>query len=145
MLIILEGLDKSGKTTFAQRFGSDAIYYHSDAETDTMKMFRQAYKASLREDKPVILDRSFMSEIAYGTAYRNDVKLTQEEYEIIVERLIAIPHIILYFKRPISKCKFEDNEFESDTSKLSYTAYIYSQLISDLKDKLNIYEVKYYD
>lgn len=145
MLIILEGLDKSGKTTFAKTFGDDAIYFHSDSETDTMKMFRQAYKASLKDDKPVILDRSFMSEIAYGKAYRDNVKISQTDIETIVERLIAIPHVILYFKRPLSKCKFDDNQFESDTTKLTYTSYLYRETIEKLKHYLNIYEVKYYD
>ena len=141
MLIILEGLDKTGKTTFAKKF-NNAVYLHSDKDTNTISMLDHAIKLS--KNKLVILDRSFMSEIAYGTVFRKQIRFDKYQLNDMIKKLQEIPHIVFYFNRAISECKFEDNEFESNTAKLTRVKYLYNNFIATYKDKLNIYEVKYY-
>lgn len=77
-LIILEGADGAGKTTLAEKLavGLDAEVVHHGAylelsPAELARTYVESMLSALRGTKPVILDRSWLSEPIYGRAYRN--------------------------------------------------------------------------
>lgn len=141
MLLILEGLDKCGKTTFANKF-SGAIIKHSTKEDDAVEVLQLA--AKLSKDNLVILDRSFLSEICYGIVYRGEMTITPAKLMKITKLLNKTEHAILYFSRPENEAKeYEDNEFERYPEKLQLVEKLYKQYIAQYKNRFNIYEIQY--
>ncbi len=79
-LIVLDGCDGTGKTTLVRQisaiFGHRVIHSSlSDAGTDLFVR----YKAILTSPGPLVLDRSFVSELVYGPLERGTSRLTQEQ------------------------------------------------------------------
>ena len=156
MLVILEGLDKCGKTTFANRFAEHAEIIHSTKDDDPVIVLSNAVK--LAASKLVILDRSFLSEMCYGPVYRGEMTIMPAKMMKITKLLKSIEHCILYFSRPDgSKVEYDySDEFEQFPDKLklvetkSVSSFIkkyvekrYKQYISMYKNRFNIYEVQY--
>lgn len=75
-LVLFEGPDGSGKTLIATTFAAvnDAEYIHfgpmKDEKYFAAEMFR-AMQSALIEGRDVVMDRCWISEIIYGTVYRN--------------------------------------------------------------------------
>lgn len=143
MLVILEGLDKCGKTTFANRFAEHAEIIHSTKDDDPVIVLSNAVK--LAASKLVILDRSFLSEMCYGPVYRGEMTITPAKMMKITKLLKSIEHCILYFSRPDgSKVEYDYlDEFEQFPDKLKLVEKRYRQYISMYKNRFNIYEVQY--
>lgn len=74
-IILLEGADAAGKTTLArelvERYG--AAYLHSTVRKDIWRWHVGALRYALRlaDARLVVLDRLWLSELAYGEAYRD--------------------------------------------------------------------------
>ena len=77
MIYILEGLDKSGKSNFASRFETATIL-HADKDTNCKIQLQKAIDLHL-QGQDVILDRSFISDICYGTVYRKHCIYSNED------------------------------------------------------------------
>lgn len=92
MIIIIEGIDGSGKTTLANQLHEQTKYpiIHrtkpdNQEDKDAMLM---SYIATLKEGGNAIFDRCWYSEMAYGPVMRDDSVITYPQmYEL--ERLIA--------------------------------------------------------
>lgn len=143
MLIILEGVDKCGKSTFAQKFGPDAIVKHSTKDDDALEVLKEYVPIS--EKQTVILDRSFLSEMCYGPVYRGEMNMTPAKLMQITRLLSKVPHILLYFSRPETEKRDFDptDEFESDIEKLKLVEKCYKEYIARYKKRFNIYEIQY--
>ena len=144
MLLILEGLDKCGKTTFAQKFIDCAEIIHSTKHDDAFIVLQNAKKV-VESGGFVILDRSFLSEMTYGPVYRNENRITHAKIMRIKKLLSKIPYAILYFSRPddtISDYDSQD-EFEKEPEKLMLVKKLYEQCVEKYKNVFNIYEIQY--
>lgn len=143
MLIILEGLDKCGKTTFAQKLGPNVVIKHSTKDDDAVEVLKKY--APIAEEQVVVLDRSFLSEMCYGPVYRGEMRITPAKLMKITKILNKIPYVILYFSRPDNetKCYDKNDEFESDTEKLLLVEKRYKDYIARYKNRFNIYEIQY--
>ena len=143
MLIILEGLDKCGKSTFAQKFGPSAIVKHSTKNDDAVEVLKKY--APIADEHTVILDRSFLSEMCYGPVYRGEMRITPAKLMKITKILNSTPHIILYFSRPADETKQYDSndEFEKYIAKLELVEKRYKDYIARYKNRFNIYEIQY--
>ena len=144
MLIILEGLDKCGKTTFAQKFAGCAEIKHSDKNDDATAVLLAAAKKD-KTGKLVILDRSFFSEMCYGPVYRGEMRMTPAKLMQISKALKQIQYCILYFSRPAGEhIEYDTNdEFEKDAEKLALVEKRYKEYIARYKNRFNIYEIQY--
>jgi thymidylate kinase len=109
-MIILEGPDKCGKSTFLKNLAIPEIEFannlipqtpiaiHSTADDDSREVLE---KAIALEDMgyEVYLDRCWISEVIYGKVYRNtDFDATEES--AILELLKSRNVVVLYFNRP---------------------------------------------
>jgi thymidylate kinase len=83
-LTIFEGPDCSGKSTNAQKyiheFGGVYVHCGSEAADDPLLYFVGKLKP-LFDGQDVVLDRSWLSDIIYGTHVRGWTKMTQEMME----------------------------------------------------------------
>lgn len=102
MIVILEGVNKTGKSTianylttnesFKQYFDRDFIFdpYYSDSEKQLMiksKIFTQANMCTcFDEDANVLFDRAHLSEVVYGDMYRHYKTNYQHEVELILNK-----------------------------------------------------------
>lgn len=144
MLLILEGIDKCGKSTFAERFKDCATIIHSTKNDDAVSVLKGAVKL-VKEGRFVILDRSFLSEMTYGPVYRGEMNITPAKLMQITKLLKQINYSILYFSRPEGEKRTYDknDEFEKDPEKLKLVEFRYKQYIAQYKNRFNIYEIQY--
>lgn len=144
MLLILEGLDKCGKTTFANKFAKKARIIHSTKYDDSVKVLAQAVRMS-QNGKLVILDRSFLSEMCYGPVYRNENKIKPAHIMKITKLLKLTDYCILYFSRPAGEIKAYDSsdEFECNVEKLQQVEKKYEHYIKHYANRFNIYRIQY--
>lgn len=144
MLIILEGIDKCGKSTFANRFGDIAEIIHCTKDDDMLLTLQNAARTA-NTGKLVILDRNFLSEMCYGPVYRGTMQITPGKMKRIIQLLKNTEHCILYFSRPAGELKQYDksDEFESDTRRLLTVERRYKDYIARYKNRFNIYEIQY--
>jgi thymidylate kinase len=143
MLLILEGIDKCGKTTFANKFAEIAEIVHCTKDDDMFLVLQNAAKTAA--GKLVILDRNFLSEMCYGPVYRGTSQITPVKLMRIRSILSKIDYAILYFSRPLDELKHYDmnDEFEKDAEKLMQVRKLYENYIAKYKNKFNIYEIQY--
>lgn len=143
MLLILEGIDKCGKSTFASRFGDQATIIHCTKYDDMMQVLKEAI--SLSKNRLVILDRNFLSEMCYGPVYRGNSCITPAKMMRIKKWLSGVQHCILYFDRPKDELKQYDmnDEFEKDAEKLMQVQKRYEDYIKKYRNAFNIYQIQY--
>jgi len=97
--VVLEGVDKVGKTTVARelkKLGYAILHspynsQHVDTRTHYEDMIREA-------SPPVVFDRTFISEITYGRAVRGSSRLSQDEFLSLIKQLSEKNCIVLYLK-----------------------------------------------
>lgn len=84
--IILEGLDRTGKTTLAQHLSKELKMPIKKFSAPTINPFGEYCEFVLHETTPHIIDRCYLSEIAYGPVKRGGsyIKaLDQKIFEIL--------------------------------------------------------------
>ena len=139
MLIIIEGPDLAGKSTFASYLPNAIHFTQNDAH--------YMYEAELERAKTdlVVLDRCWISEKVYGPIKRQQCTYTDEEYTLLCDKLKAIPHSIFYVTSPVNMLLERYNMRGEDyvtQQELIEIANAYSNVMKDLdKRGLRIYEV----
>jgi thymidylate kinase len=106
MLIVLEGVDGSGKTTLANairdRFDGRVLHRSAPIVHPLVE-----YTADLAEYQPgsgevLILDRWHLSEWVYGPQYRGQTPLTWVQFQAIDEFLVSKGAILVYCSGSVS-------------------------------------------
>jgi thymidylate kinase len=187
MLIICEGVDNCGKSTFIERtartciyeahnaWGADITKRHEDGSYDVITTIDALFNARGQLDCPIALhfdsrdtnpyisfckclelskyttvymDRSWISDIAYGRVYRNGAHINQYFENDIVEALKTVPHLILHFKRPMNAKYFstigETDQFTENKDLLIKVSKEYDSIMRKYKKKgLNVYTVSF--
>jgi hypothetical protein len=158
-IIVFEGADCAGKTTLAHEIGKrhKSDYFHMGKTDDPFQLcldtFQYAIAAS--ERGLALVDRSWISEIAYGLTYRNETRLKASAR--CLDRLLlkhaalnvmCVPHdverqIVLHAKMKQERDEMYDNI--ADVA-LWYKRLMDNELkISGLKDFANRADVIRYD
>jgi thymidylate kinase len=155
-MIIIEGPDKCGKSTFIKNAGIPEVEasetmlpqtptaIHSTADDDS---FTVLTKAMAWEDMgyEIYLDRCWISEVIYGKIYRNTDFDPVEENKII--NLLKARHtVILYFNRPFYEVltSLDENDFyENDIQKMGQVHSMYEEYMSKLAEHLPVYKVQW--
>lgn len=139
MLIIIEGPDLAGKSTFAS-YLPNAIHF---TQADKHYM----YEAELERAKSelVVLDRCWISEKVYGPIKRQQCTYTDEEYDMLCNKLLSIPHTVFFVTCAVDNLLRRYNERGEDyvtQSELIEIVNAYYKVIKDLdKRGVRIYEI----
>lgn len=107
-LIIVEGPDFTGKSTLATNIASRGhVYLHSSYES--LRSFRKNFTANL--GKPMVLDRSWVSEMIYGPVLRPENLGSWANDRILVERHDPF---YVFCQRPFEACYEQQATQEKD-------------------------------
>lgn len=158
MLYIVEGPDKCGKSTFIRNQGIDNWYegiedinnrlelasnkvcVHFDAN-DKNPIASLDYCTYLSTIMDVYMDRSWISEIVYGSVYRGGHKFSPAQIAEIRALMMSTPHIVYYFDHQIAK-NDDTDIYEQDDDKVMEVKRMYDWVMFDFHDVLNIYRVR---
>lgn len=106
MLILIEGMDNTGKTTLASKLGellpSFKYYHHVKPHNrkEAMDNFSQILRESISTD--LICDRlSTFSEPVYGTILRGQPLLSDEDVNYMLDILVDSATVIIFCNPPI--------------------------------------------
>lgn len=99
-LIILEGCDRTGKTTFAEKLMKEGYeYVHFSApstDEDTYKTY-MTFLNNIDVDKKYVIDRFHVGEVVYGPIYREKAGLTDDQFRNINLRIAKFDHQLILF------------------------------------------------
>lgn len=142
-MIILEGIDKCGKSTFANLLKQqipDAEIIHFDKNSKMMQTM-----LNWDMSKQVIFDRSFISEMCYGPVYRDKCKYTFPQIMKAFDFIKNYDVLVLYFTRDLATIEFNKfDEIEAHFEKLKIVKQLYECTIQFMKYYgIKVYEVRY--
>lgn len=100
-MIIIEGLDGTGKTTLKEGLLSYGFKsYHFDYDIITTNIFDKYCKIISGSDKQTVLDRSFISEIVYGNVIRKHSRISYSQLDELACQCAKQGSIIVYLYAP---------------------------------------------
>lgn len=105
MLIIIEGPDKSGKTTLAKKIEEKFHYQyaHFSAPGDDPALEYASFFSGI--SSPTVCDRSYFGERVYGPLLRGASKISDLQYAVI-ERICRLKGaIFIYASTPLEVCQ----------------------------------------
>ena len=115
-LVILEGCDMTGKTTFAEKLiqrGYRLKHFKQPKGED--EFYRLASFLAGLGKKKYVVDRFHMSEMVYGPLYRGRSLLNAEDYKRLESYIRSFDHLLILFEAPV---EFIDDKFgEEDYAK----------------------------
>ena len=135
MAIILEGVDCSGKTTFAEKLAEKTgfeIAKGSSFETSKLGaagMYK--FMSDLLKRKDVIIDRLYLSNLIYGAKY-NYPMMTRGQYAILSDMTNSFS-LVVYLHAPVSVIQYRMLKRGDDMIE-----------IDDIEDILNRYNEALY-
>jgi len=98
-LVIVEGIDGTGKTTIVSKLehsGMNTLFYNYDPLTqDLVSKYKNI---NIECAKNSVSDRSFISEIVYGTVVRGHSRLAFDDYKRLLEFYANIGTNAIYLK-----------------------------------------------
>jgi thymidylate kinase len=97
--IVLEGLDRTGKSTIAEMFARVGYHVYHARYNPYYADMAQFYQRLIQEAVvPAVFDRSFISEAVYGPVLRRGSRLLTEEFLVLLEHLAARDFIVIYLR-----------------------------------------------
>lgn len=131
-MLIIEGLDGSGKTTLVNNLLN---YGWQSLQPSNISDSFQRYQSLLSKssDKSV-MDRSFISEMVYGQVLSNRTKLTEHEYYELLKLYSMYNSKIIYLCAPKNVLLMRRNNDEKDKFVL---AKYYIELLNEFQVRLN--------
>lgn len=107
MIIVIEGVDGSGKTTLANQISSQAgfeVIHRSKPETNEERLnMLQMYRAIIASGKDIILDRSWYSEVVYGQVMRDISFISIEQMKQLENELANVGGLVIYCTGDVDK------------------------------------------
>ena len=104
--IILEGPDKSGKSTLAESLrclGYSVM--HSPYNPNHENIYKYYQNLIIQPTSPVVFDRMFISEMTYGETFRGSSRLTEEDYINLLKQLSDNGYILFYLRDDLQRLR----------------------------------------
>lgn len=129
MIIILEGENKTGKSTLAKKLVNDFNFTYVKCSQPEKDPYIE-YQEKLRQGyDDIVFDRFWLGEHVYGKLYRGKSKLNEEQDRNIQLKMMALNSILIYCydteKNIAKRFKQEGEEFAN---------------IDKIKDTLNLFK-----
>lgn len=153
-LTIIEGCDGSGKTTFAKAFAekTDTTYVHfgplPNVKTTLHWVYIEAMLPVLRGEHDVVFDRSWLSEMPYGVAFRNGELRVDSMDRHYLEALASCCHAVVVKCQPSwetvekSFIKRKGEEYLKTLAQLRLVYDLYEHQVTTLPTLVYNFEVQ---
>jgi thymidylate kinase len=132
MIVILEGENKTGKTTLAKHiekeYGFRYIKCSQPGKRGPYAEYREVIESILQKPENVVIDRFHIGEEVYGPIYRGRSGLSQENFSEIEQDLNKLNTILIYCydnENNIAKRFKEENEEFANVEKIAKTLELY--------------------
>jgi thymidylate kinase len=98
--VVLEGCNGAGKTTFAAHLARQGfVVIHSSSTPEGVDLVER-YHGILARPDPIVLDRSFISELVYGPMYRGHSRLSIEQCLCLAGAVAARSGVVVHLRVP---------------------------------------------
>lgn len=144
--VILEGPDRVGKTTLAEKL-KDIGYtvIHAPYNPDHKDIFEYYHSLIERTPAPVVFDRTFISELTYGIALRGFSRLSQSQFVSLLRLLANKGYILLYLTEDIKTIRERlesDSQSNAEVSlNLEKLVFQYEECIEEAKRHIPVYRL----
>jgi thymidylate kinase len=137
--VILEGTDGTGKSTRAkilcEHYGFAVV--HSPKSPADVDVFER-YRSILRAEGKLVLDRSFLSEVAYGKVLRGHSRLTEGQVLDLTDQVAKRQGIIVYLRASISSIRIRRCDDQWDEVTVRKLQLEYERMLDQLIDCIPI-------
>ena len=153
MLIIIEGPDGAGKTTYLEQLlksipGSKTMHFTKPYTEEEAYNYYKVYAGAIMAIKPaevMIFDRSWYSDLVYGPVMRGRVEMTQLHADMLDSLAIANGGgLVIYCTAPVrtlwSRCQKRGETHIPNIEKLEALHKAYENIMSE-KHLLPIFRV----
>jgi hypothetical protein len=147
MVIIIEGLDKCGKTFLSnyivENYEFRYLKCNQPKKGGPYKEYRKIIDGISKEPGDYVIDRMHLGEFVYGPIYRGKSGLTQEDFKDLENRLIELGTILIYcydIENNIAKRFKEEKEEFADVKKIKKMLEFYNKILKETK--LPVYKHK---
>lgn len=137
MIFIIEGENKCGKTTLANKICSEFGFEYvkcSQPKGDPYIEYMEILRKIERSGKDTVIDRFLYGEFVYGPIYRGKSMLTMEQKRNIELKALSLDTIMVYCHDDVDKIakrfKAENEEF-ADVSKIERTLKLYADILEE--------------
>lgn len=144
-MIIVEGIDGTGKTVLVSKLkelGFNTVFYDYDPITqDLISKYRNI---NLVSAKSGVSDRSFISELTYGTILRGYSRLTLANYKSLLSFYASIGTNIVYLKADLETLleRRKDNPYDFEVLYRYFTPLnkIYDKMMNMAQEYISVIE-----
>lgn len=144
-MIIVEGIDGAGKTSIVtelKKLGLNDVSYNYDKKTQTFAT--KYFNIDLNTAKNGVSDRSFISEVAKGNIVRGTCRLSDTDYERLLNYYSTFGTIIIYLKADketlLERRKNDPEDFKMLSNLFDAVNYRYDEVMAIARKYLPIYE-----
>lgn len=145
-MIIVEGIDGSGKTTIADYLSKKGYFIYHFSFDEKNSDIEEKYLNLLNcETRNMVLDRCFISELVYGPVLRNHCKLDKKQLENILKKYSEINPVILYLKANkddiLSRRKNDNEDYDMLSDNFDSLNNRYEKVFNVISKYLNVIEI----
>lgn len=149
-MLIIEGIDGVGKTTLVEHFQNNGMRkFHFDYDTKNRNLVSKYMKIIEMNEKNLVLDRSFISEMVYGPIIRNNCKLQIDDYK----RLLIAHHNadtkIIYLTAPkeilLSRRINDKSDYEIITNYYDELSNRYDEIMNYSSSYIDVITINTYE
>lgn len=144
-LVIIEGVDGVGKTTMANyysSFGYKRRHFEHNRDVINLKDF---YKLALSQiASPVVLDRSFISEYAYGNAIRKNSRINLNDINEILQTTKELNPLFIYVtcdKTQLITRDLDKSDLDIINSNYNELTFFYEKVFTNLSSQFPVLKV----
>ena len=144
-MIIVEGLDGTGKTTLVTQLkalGFNNVTYNYDKNTQSFAT--KYFNIDLSTVEKGVSDRSFISEVAKGLIVRGICRLSDTDYEKLLQYYSTFNTKIIYLKAPnltlLERRKDDPEDLLMLQEHFESVDVRYDEVITIAKKYLSVYE-----
>lgn len=145
-MIILEGIDGSGKTTLANKLKEHGYFdLHFAHDPENKDLFTKYSKIlDVPNSQNLILDRSFISEFVYGTVLRGVSRLNESQIRMLAQKYARkdgkVIYLVASYNTLLKRRSKENKDLKTLQKHYKELNNSYEYIMKSLQNSIKIYK-----